>query len=146
MIGRVIKAMHANWHPDCFRCELCKDPLADTGFIKNAGRLVSLYTNMSSFLWFIVIRIMPNISSLPVEYVSALLFKKAENLFIKSFINFNRALCKRCHAAEKAKGISCCFATHFVLKAPTMALLWCLNLSIVVLESFWIGKLIKHIG
>ncbi|XP_065059889.1 LIM and senescent cell antigen-like-containing domain protein 1 [Rhopilema esculentum] len=52
VIGRVIKAMHANWHPDCFRCELCKDPLADTGFIKNAGR----------------------------------------------------ALCKRCHAAEKAKG------------------------------------------
>ena len=40
MIGRVIKAMHANWHPDCFRCELCKDPLADTGFIKNAGRYV----------------------------------------------------------------------------------------------------------
>ncbi len=38
VIGRVIKAMHANWHPDCFRCELCNDPLADTGFIKNAGR------------------------------------------------------------------------------------------------------------
>lgn len=42
VIGRVIKAMHANWHPGCFRCELCKDPLADTGFIKNAGRFVTL--------------------------------------------------------------------------------------------------------
>ena len=42
VIGRVIKAMKANWHPDCFRCEICNDQLADTGFIKNAGRLVKL--------------------------------------------------------------------------------------------------------
>ncbi|KAK2562819.1 LIM and senescent cell antigen-like-containing domain protein 1 [Acropora cervicornis] len=38
VIGRVIKAMQANWHPDCFRCEICNDALADSGFVKNAGR------------------------------------------------------------------------------------------------------------
>lgn len=38
VIGRVIKAMNANWHPECFRCEECTKELADTGFIKNAGR------------------------------------------------------------------------------------------------------------
>lgn len=38
IIGRVIKAMNTNWHPDCFRCELCMEPLADCGFVKNAGR------------------------------------------------------------------------------------------------------------
>lgn len=38
VIGRVIKAMNANWHPGCFRCELCDVELADLGFVKNAGR------------------------------------------------------------------------------------------------------------
>lgn len=38
IIGRVIKAMNANWHPECFRCEDCQCELADSGFIKNAGR------------------------------------------------------------------------------------------------------------
>lgn len=38
IIGRVIKAMMNNWHPHCFRCEICTIPLADQGFIKNAGR------------------------------------------------------------------------------------------------------------
>lgn len=38
IIGRVIKAMNSNWHPDCFRCELCTAPLSDCGFVKNAGR------------------------------------------------------------------------------------------------------------
>jgi len=33
----VIKAMNANWHPDCFTCELCDKPLADVGFLRNAG-------------------------------------------------------------------------------------------------------------
>jgi len=32
--------MQANWHPDCFLCEICGDGLADAGFVKNAGRLV----------------------------------------------------------------------------------------------------------
>ncbi|NXT96869.1 LIMS2 protein, partial [Buphagus erythrorhynchus] len=36
--GRVIKAMNNNWHPECFRCELCDVTLADLGFVKNAGR------------------------------------------------------------------------------------------------------------
>lgn len=38
IIGRVIKAMNANWHPQCFTCELCMKELADLGFIRNAGR------------------------------------------------------------------------------------------------------------
>jgi len=38
IIGRVIKAMNNNWHPECFRCELCDVALADLGFVKNAGR------------------------------------------------------------------------------------------------------------
>uniref|UniRef100_A0A673T4X3 LIM zinc finger domain containing 2 n=1 Tax=Suricata suricatta TaxID=37032 RepID=A0A673T4X3_SURSU len=38
IIGRVIKAMNNNWHPGCFRCELCDIELADLGFVKNAGR------------------------------------------------------------------------------------------------------------
>ena len=42
VIGRVIKAMQANWHPDCFRCEICNEALADSGFVKNAGRYVFL--------------------------------------------------------------------------------------------------------
>ncbi|XP_058056934.1 LIM and senescent cell antigen-like-containing domain protein 1 isoform X2 [Anopheles bellator] len=38
VIGRVIKAMAANWHPQCFTCELCSVPLADSGFIRNQNR------------------------------------------------------------------------------------------------------------
>lgn len=38
VIGRVIKAMNANWHPGCFRCEECNGELADAGFIKCQGR------------------------------------------------------------------------------------------------------------
>ncbi|XP_065077017.1 LIM and senescent cell antigen-like-containing domain protein 1 isoform X1 [Ochlerotatus camptorhynchus] len=38
VIGRVIKAMAANWHPDCFTCERCSIPLADSGFIRNQNR------------------------------------------------------------------------------------------------------------
>lgn len=38
VIGRVIKAMNANWHPTCFCCEMCNVELADSGFIRNAGR------------------------------------------------------------------------------------------------------------
>ncbi|KAK6013544.1 LIM domain protein [Ostertagia ostertagi] len=40
IIGRVIKAMNASWHPECFRCELCSKALADIGFLRNAGRFV----------------------------------------------------------------------------------------------------------
>lgn len=36
--GRVIKANNSNWHPNCFKCELCTDILTDKGFFKNAGR------------------------------------------------------------------------------------------------------------
>ncbi|KAK6111709.1 Uncharacterized protein BM_BM3366 [Brugia malayi] len=38
IVGRVIKAMNANWHPQCFRCELCNKELADIGFLRNCGR------------------------------------------------------------------------------------------------------------
>nr|CAG4648638.1 EOG090X05KU [Polyphemus pediculus] len=34
IIGRVIKAMNANWHPQCFLCEMCNKELADLGFIR----------------------------------------------------------------------------------------------------------------
>ncbi|VDK24359.1 unnamed protein product, partial [Anisakis simplex] len=30
--------MNANWHPDCFRCEICNKRLADVGFLRNGGR------------------------------------------------------------------------------------------------------------
>jgi hypothetical protein len=38
VIGRVIKAMNSNWHPRCFRCQMCDKELADLGFIRNQGR------------------------------------------------------------------------------------------------------------
>lgn len=38
VIGRVIKAMSASWHPSCFCCELCHRELADSGFIRNQNR------------------------------------------------------------------------------------------------------------
>ncbi|MBV95342.1 LIM and senescent cell antigen-like-containing domain protein 2, partial [Eschrichtius robustus] len=44
IIGRVIKAMNNNWHPGCFRCELCDVELADLGFVKNAGSVCSTGT------------------------------------------------------------------------------------------------------
>lgn len=42
IVGRVIKAMNNSWHPDCFLCEICTAPLADEGFVKNAGRYVTV--------------------------------------------------------------------------------------------------------
>lgn len=38
IIGRVIKAMNANWHPQCFLCEMCNKELADSGFIRYQNR------------------------------------------------------------------------------------------------------------
>jgi hypothetical protein len=38
IVGRVIKAMNASWHPKCFSCQMCDKELADLGFIKNQGR------------------------------------------------------------------------------------------------------------
>jgi len=38
VIGRVIKAMNANWHAKCFRCDMCDKELADLGFIRHQGR------------------------------------------------------------------------------------------------------------
>ncbi|KAK2538627.1 hypothetical protein Q9966_005312 [Columba livia] len=43
IIGRVIKAMNNNWHPECFRCELCDVVLADLGFVKNAGSIEAVF-------------------------------------------------------------------------------------------------------
>ena len=43
IVGRVIKALNNSWHPDCFRCQLCAGPLADSGFVKNAGRYANSY-------------------------------------------------------------------------------------------------------
>ena len=36
--GRVIRALAQSWHPDCFKCVVCKVSLADIGFIKHQGR------------------------------------------------------------------------------------------------------------
>ena len=37
IIGRVIRAMGATWHPECFKCILCHKELADIGFVKHKG-------------------------------------------------------------------------------------------------------------
>ncbi|CAG0915355.1 unnamed protein product [Notodromas monacha] len=37
IIGRVIKAMNASWHPSCFRCRVCSTELADMGFMKHGN-------------------------------------------------------------------------------------------------------------
>ncbi|XP_065322948.1 LIM and senescent cell antigen-like-containing domain protein 1 isoform X2 [Gordionus sp. m RMFG-2023] len=34
IVGRVIKAMNSNWHPECFTCNNCQLLLADVGFVK----------------------------------------------------------------------------------------------------------------
>lgn len=38
IMGRVIKAVGTNWHPDCFKCQLCEKTLADVGFVRNNKR------------------------------------------------------------------------------------------------------------
>lgn len=38
--------MNASWHPDCFHCQLCDAPLADTGFVRNMGRYVCLWSSL----------------------------------------------------------------------------------------------------
>lgn len=38
VIGRVIKAMSASWHPACFCCAVCSKQLADRGFVRNRNR------------------------------------------------------------------------------------------------------------
>lgn len=45
IVGRVIKALNSSWHPDCFRCQICAGPLADSGFVKNAGRALCRVCN-----------------------------------------------------------------------------------------------------
>ena len=52
--GRVIKALNNNWHPMCFRCELCQTTLADQGFIKNAG--ISTKKSLE-YIWFNLISV-----------------------------------------------------------------------------------------
>lgn len=38
VIGRVIRALNASWHAECFTCALCEQQLADQGFIRNGNR------------------------------------------------------------------------------------------------------------
>lgn len=40
VIGCVIKAVNNSWHPECFCCDICRQALADIGFVKNVGRWV----------------------------------------------------------------------------------------------------------
>lgn len=52
VIGRVIKAMAANWHPQCFRCQMCAKELADCGFIRNqvTFSILILYNHLLELL------------------------------------------------------------------------------------------------
>lgn len=52
IVGRVIKAMNANWHPECFRCELCNKELADIGFLRNSGRYFSKHRLPTYWVFF----------------------------------------------------------------------------------------------
>jgi hypothetical protein len=40
IIGRVIRALSASWHPACLACHHCDTPVADLGFSKVDGRAV----------------------------------------------------------------------------------------------------------
>ena len=75
VIGRVIKAMQANWHPDCFRCEICNDGLADSGFVKNAGRYVTVILDTISCVKFKKKRNINHTCLLSYEHV----WKKSRN-------------------------------------------------------------------
>lgn len=57
VIGRVIKAMAASWHPQCFCCESCHKELADCGFIRNQVSSFNLCNECTFFrlenaIWF----------------------------------------------------------------------------------------------
>lgn len=80
VIGRVIKAMAANWHPHCFCCESCGKELADCGFIRN--QVITKYYNNNHMhknpkLWLLI-------------------------LIFVLFRFQNRALCHDCNARDKA--------------------------------------------
>ena len=36
--GKYIQALRAAWHPDCFRCAHCGEPIAETGFMAKNGK------------------------------------------------------------------------------------------------------------
>lgn len=38
IIGRVIRALHKCFHPQCFRCQSCQISLVDIGFLKHNGK------------------------------------------------------------------------------------------------------------
>jgi len=40
IIGRVIKALSASWHPECFTCDRCDKSVSDIGFAKIDGKPV----------------------------------------------------------------------------------------------------------
>ncbi|KAG9510098.1 LIM domain-containing protein unc-97 [Fragariocoptes setiger] len=50
IIGRVIRAMHRSWHPDCFECQICGQRLTDFGFISNAGRALCYGCDANEYL------------------------------------------------------------------------------------------------
>ncbi len=68
VLGRVIRALGASWHPACFRCSVCERSLCDLDkFVKNNNRslpptrhstpplypiLVAFFTSMSFHLYF----------------------------------------------------------------------------------------------
>jgi hypothetical protein len=43
--GRVIRALNGTWHPECFNCQLCRQPLARGAFGRSRGRVLCLGCN-----------------------------------------------------------------------------------------------------
>ncbi|VDN25192.1 unnamed protein product [Gongylonema pulchrum] len=99
IVGRVIKAMNANWHPECFRCELCNKELADIGFLRNSGRLICSVLN--EFIVGRVIKAM-NANWHPECFRCELCNKELADIgFLR---NSGRALCRECNELEKEAG------------------------------------------
>ena len=42
MVGRVIRALQKCFHPDCFRCQVCRVSLVEIGFAKHNGRFAGM--------------------------------------------------------------------------------------------------------
>ncbi|KAL8187552.1 UNVERIFIED_CONTAM: LIM and senescent cell antigen-like-containing domain protein 2 [Gekko kuhli] len=119
IIGRVIKAMNNNWHPECFRCEICDVALADLGFVKNAGSS-DLALKELSFVF-------P--SQLEGHKADQEDHKNHDNhfdgFFLEMFLNsvpalqaaYNQHLCRPCHNREKAKGLGkyICQKCHLII-------------------------------
>lgn len=48
VVGRVIRALTASWHAECFTCATCDQPLADAGFVRNGNKALCHACNAQS--------------------------------------------------------------------------------------------------